>query len=66
MNEDNELIAVLKKDNFSERLLVAIRDEYDSGVDDIRLEESDYCNYSVTASVGQYLFKGFLRPTWEY
>lgn len=66
INEDNDIVAVVRKDNFSERVLVALRDEYDSAVDDIRLDESDYYNYSVTANVDGHLFKGFLRPTWEY
>lgn len=67
--DENNVIAVIKKDNFQERILIALRDEFDSAVTDVTIEDihpDSFRNYSVTAIIDGYSFKGYLRPVWEY
>lgn len=67
INGDNDVVAVIKKDNLETGLKLAIRDEQSSAVSNLDVTETDYCNYSVVASLNDgTLYKATLRPTWEY
>lgn len=68
INEDRDIVAVLKKENFQDRLTQAIEDETGDSVLRIDVEETDYNNYKVHAKLSADGFKytATLRPTWEY
>jgi ABC-type Zn uptake system ZnuABC Zn-binding protein ZnuA len=68
VNEDNEVVAVILRNGFKERVIKAIEDETGSEVYRVEFEESDYNNYKVTAKTSQEgeSYSAWLRPTWEY
>lgn len=67
INGDNDVVAVIKRDNLETGLKLAIRDEEGSAVASYDTIETDFCNYLVTAFLNDgTTFKATLRPTWEY
>lgn len=67
INEDNDVVAVLVRDNFKGRAIKAIEDETDNEVQSIEIDETDYFNFKVKAKLNDdFEYVAILRPTWEY
>jgi len=67
INEDNDVVAVIKNKLFKYRLIEAIQDETDNEILSIHVEEIDYNNYKVNAELKDgFKYVATLRPTWEY
>lgn len=67
INEDNDVVAVIRRPYLDEYLPIAIAAETDEKVINYTLEEIDYFNYKVFADLESGVeYTAFLRPTWEY
>ena len=66
INEDNDVVAVIRKEDFKGRLIRAIEDETGEEVSHIDIEQIEYNSYKVTAVVYETSYTATLRPTWEY
>lgn len=67
LNEDNDVVAVVVRENFKARVVKAIEDETGSLIENLDLQEADYMNYKVKADLEDgFKYEGILRPTWEY
>lgn len=67
VNEDNDVVAVIRRPYLDEYLPIAILDETDERVTNYELEETDFFNYKVTADLESgFKYTAILRPTWEY
>lgn len=67
INEDNDVVAVIRRSSLSTKLKDAIEDETGDEVISYELIETDYLNYKVKAILdGDVKYTSILRPTWEY
>lgn len=66
IDKENEVIAVLLKDNFKGRAIKAIEDETGDEIKDISFEQIEHNSYKVTAFLNDSEYNAILRPTWEY
>jgi hypothetical protein len=67
INDDNEVVAVIKKQNFKGRLVTAIEDETEQDVLGLQLDQIEYNSYMIKARIsGGQTYTATLRQTWEY
>lgn len=68
INEDNEVVAVVKKENYKGRLIKAIEDETGGEVEIVTIEQIEYNSFKVSSKLLGYEneYVTILRPTWEY
>jgi glucosamine 6-phosphate synthetase-like amidotransferase/phosphosugar isomerase protein len=69
INEDNDVVAVIRRSNLDDKLQVAIEEETGDKVLMYELSETDYHNYKaivILESDIHYKYTYILRPTWEY
>ena len=67
INEDNDVVAVIRRPYLDDYLSDAIAEETGERVVNYELEETDFFNYKVFADLESGLeYTAFLRPTWEY
>ena len=67
INEDNNVVAVIKKDNLQSRVISAINDETGSEVESILIKEDKDGLLKVKATLNdQFDYTALLKPTWEY
>lgn len=67
INEDNNVVAVIKKDNLQSRVISAINDETGLEVESILIKEDKDGLLKVKATLNdQFDYTALLKPTWEY
>ncbi len=68
INEDNEVVAVIKSENFKGRVIKAIEDETGDEVLQIDFDQIEYNSYKVQAKMSNdgLKYTAILRQTWEY
>jgi hypothetical protein len=68
INEDGQVVAVVKTEDFKGRVIKAVEDETGDEVLRIEIKEVEHKNYRVEVElVSEGLkYTAFLRPTWEY
>jgi hypothetical protein len=67
INEDNDVVAVIRRPYLDEYLSDAIAEETGERVVNYELQETDFFNYKVTADLESgFRYTATLRPTWEY
>jgi hypothetical protein len=68
INEDKDVVAVIRKEDFKGRIIKAIEDETGDSVTRVTFEQTDYNRYSIKASMmdidTEYI--ATLVATWEY
>jgi hypothetical protein len=68
INEDKDVVAVIRKEDFKGRVIKAIEDETGDSVTRVTFEQTDYNRYSIKASMmdidTEYI--ATLVATWEY
>ena len=68
INEENDAFAVIKKDEFKDRIIPAIEDETGAEVECVTINEIEHNSFKVTAKlIGHEVgYELVLRPIWEY
>jgi hypothetical protein len=68
INEDKDVVAVIRKEDFKGRIIKAIEDETGDSVTRVTFEQIDYNTYSIKASMLDIdtEFIATLVATWEY
>lgn len=69
INEDNDVVAVIRRSNLDDKLQIAIEEETGDKVLMYELSETDYQNYKaivILESDVNVKYTYILRPTWEY
>ena len=67
INEENDVVAVVKKENLQPRVISAIEDETGSGVESLLIMEDKDGLLKVKATLNdQFDYTALLKPTWEY
>ncbi len=69
INEDNDVVAVIRRSSLDDKLQVAIEEETGDKVLMYELSETDYQNYKaivILESDVNVKYTYTLRPTWEY
>lgn len=67
IDEDNDVIAVIKAEDFKGRLIKALEDETGSVLMSLTFEEIGYYNFKVSASFSDEInVQVEIRPTFEY
>jgi len=67
INEDGQVVAVVKTEDFKGRVIKAVEDETGDEVLRIEIKQFEHNNYRVEVElVSEGKYTAFLRPTWEY
>jgi hypothetical protein len=67
INEDGQVVAVVKTEDFKGRVIKAVEDETGDEVLRIEIKQVEHNNYRVEVElVSEGKYTAFLRPTWEY
>ena len=66
INAEGDIVAVLLRDGWESRFWRAVEEETGDKVVQFAVQETDYCNYEVTATTSMGEYKAIIRPTWEY
>jgi Mg2+/Co2+ transporter CorC len=67
INENGQVVAVVKTEDFKGRVIKAVEDETGDEVLRIEIKQFEHNNYRVEVElVSEGKYTAFLRPTWEY